>query len=398
MNAALPEMRRQLVHARDEHLAQVVALVDALPQRGQADALIAPLRPRLALLAPLRPLTPTRLMFSPLDPVIVAGPRWRLGLPAVPRTALGCLGAAVLPRLPASAVPAGTAAGLSSELAARAGAALWPAAAAVLDALAPPADWGDATGLPTACFGPVCASIAAVLHQAVRLGQLAAIEDAPGLGHAVQAIIADAQARPDGLAVVLAVLLSHGPAAAALARGGFNTLPPAALDGAVEHSLDRADHLMLAVMPGVGLQAATGHLEDVAALAAAAEHPACRPALRAQAGRMRQAADQACRDRLAQTVQQDLLPRLAGAAQSGNPVDDAVVEGLESVARGIRRLARTGRRFGPAAAYDAVLARVAKDAGTLSAPGLTRMDRLRLAELLVGAEAALRLVTDGDPH
>jgi len=396
LSAALPEVRRQLVHARDEHLAQVVALVDALPQRGQADALIAPLRPRLALLAPLRRLTPMRLMFSPLDPVIIAAPRWRPGLAAVPRTALGCLGTAVMQRLPASVVPVGMAAGLSSDLAAQAGAALWPAAAAVLDALPPPADWADATGLPPACFGPVCASVAAVLHQAIRLGQLPAL-DAAALAGAIQVIIADAQARPAGLAVVLAVLLSHGPAAAALARGGFGALAPAALDGAVEQCLDRADHLVQAVVPGAGLQAAIGHVEDVAALVAAAEHPACRPALRAQAGRMRQAADQACRDRLSQAVQQDLLPRLAGAAQSGAPVDDAVVDGLEAAARGLRRLARAGRRLGPGAAYDAVLARVAKDAGALSVPGLTRMDRLRLAELLVGADAALRLVADGDP-
>ena len=69
---------------------------------------------------------------------------------------------------------------------------------------------------------------------------------------------------------------------------------------------------------------------------------------------------------------------------------------MESAARDLRRLGRIGRRLGQPAAYDALLSQIAKTVGGLSAPGLTRMDRLRLAELLVGAEAALRLVPEGD--
>jgi len=400
--SALPDVRRQLGQARDEHLAQVVALVDALPQRGAADALIAPLRPRLALLAPARPVTAMRLMFSPLDPVIVPGPGWRPGMPAVPRPALGCLGGAVMARIgPVAEAVQGMIAGMSPQAAtaagARVGVTLWPAAAAVLDALPVPPDWTETAGLPLGCYDAIRANVAAVLHQAVRLERLAVADPGPCIG----AILADAQARsPATVAIVLAVLLSHGAAAAVLTTGagaagaipgGLTALPSAVLDAAAAHALDRADRLLDTVLPAIGLRAAAGHAGDVAALVDAVENPACRPGLRAQAGRTRQAADQACQARLSQAVQQEMLPRL-----DGPPLDDAAMEGLEGVARDLRRLGRAGRRLGSPAAYDALLTRAAQEIGAAPGAGLGRMDRLRLAELLVGAPAALRLVPEGD--
>ena len=396
--SALPDMRRQLDQARDERLAQVVALVDAMPQRGAADALIAPLRSRLALLAPARPVTAMRLMFSPLDPVIVPGPGWRPGTPTVPRPALGCLGAAVMTRIgPVAQAVQGMIAGMSPQAAtaagARVGVTLWPAAAAVLDALPVPPDWTDTAGLPLGCYDAIRANVAAVLHQAVRLERLAVADPGPCIG----AILADAHARnPAAMAIVLAVLLSHGEAAAVLAAspgsakaipGGLAALPSAALDAAAAHALDRADHLLDSVLPAVGLRAAAGHVGDLAALVDAVEGPACRPGLRAQAGRTRQTADQACQARLSQAVQQEMLPRLIGP-----PPDDAAMDELEGIARDLRRLARGGRRLGSPAAYDALLTRAAQEIGTAPSAGLCRMDRLRLAELLVGASAALRLV------
>ncbi len=413
---AFPDVRLKLVRARDDQMAQVVALVDALSQRGQADALIAPLRPRLALLAPSRPMTMTRLMFRPLDPVIVPGPRWRPSMPAVPRTALRCLGAAVAPRLGATGMamqamlaglPPGAPADTAHDTVARAGAMLWPVAAAVLDNLLTPPDWTDSTGLPPSCFGPVRAAAAAVLHQATRLAQLDAGANGgeTSIAAGVNAILIDAQSRPGGLATVLAMLLAHGPSAVLLAGAisggppsgaspGLAALPAGALDSAIAQSLHRAEALV-DVLPGVALAVAAGHARDVAALVAALEHPGCRLSLRVQAARTRQAADQACRNRMAQAVQQDMVPRLLDASD-GAPLDDAEVGCLESVARDLRRLGRIGRRLGQPAAYDAQMTQIAKEVGGLSAPGLTRMDRLRLAELLVGAKAALRLVPEED--
>ena len=89
------------------------------------------------------------------------------------------------------------------------------------------------------------------------------------------------------------------------------------------------------------------------------------------------------------------MPRLLEASGDA-PLNDTEVGRLESVVRDLRRLSRVGRRMGQPATYDALLTQIAKEIGGLSAPGLTHMDRLRMAELLVGAQAALRLVPAED--
>src|SRR5689334_24255463 len=86
--AEIREVARGLASARDEQIMQVVAMVDAMPNRGPADQLIAPLRPRLARLRPPRPLRFARLLFLPLDPLIVPAARWRAEQPTIPRTVI----------------------------------------------------------------------------------------------------------------------------------------------------------------------------------------------------------------------------------------------------------------------------------------------------------------------
>jgi len=63
-------LQANLATAEDDQIARVVALVDALPERGTADELIAPLRPRLQQLRPKRMVGFARLLFTPLDPLI----------------------------------------------------------------------------------------------------------------------------------------------------------------------------------------------------------------------------------------------------------------------------------------------------------------------------------------
>ena len=93
-----PEFRAlqtTLAKARSEQIAQVVAAIDAMPTRGVADDIISPLRPRLALLRPSRPLRWSRLLFMPLDPLIVPTARWQPGEPTIPRACLRLFGAMV---------------------------------------------------------------------------------------------------------------------------------------------------------------------------------------------------------------------------------------------------------------------------------------------------------------
>ena len=388
------EVQHKLRTAGDEQLAQVVALVDAMPARGEADALIAPLRARLAALEPARPLTFTRLLFRPLDPVIVIGPRWRPGVPAVPRTALPSIGQAIIARLGPAVAPikemiAGHN-GRERAVAADAGRALWPAAAAVLDRLPLPADWRHVTGLPESCYTEIRSNIEAVLHQAVPLRQRAQDGDATGLVHASStAILAATQAQhPAGLGIVLAVLLADG-AEAGPALLAAMAIPGAQVDSAVEQTLDRVQHVLTNVLPSSGLAAASSQAKRVAALLDAIEGPCARPMLRSQTQRTRQLADQACQGRLRQALDQDFLPKLAGP---GTVLDDAEVTDLESTARGLRLLATVGRRLGGGTKYDQLLCRTAADACAVTDSTLTHMERLRLAELLVGSDAARRLM------
>ncbi len=170
------ELTRELAVARDAQVAKVVALVDAMRERGAADELIAPLRARLHHLHVDRPLRLGRLLFLPLDPVIVDTRGWRPGQPAVPRGVLGPLLVLVRDRL-GVAVNAieGLIAGhgtTDAGVVSRAGRMLWPLAARVLQAAAggmAPGGWGE-DGVPVDCFGAVARGVGGVLGQAVQAG------------------------------------------------------------------------------------------------------------------------------------------------------------------------------------------------------------------------------------
>lgn len=387
------EVQRKLHRAADEQLAQILALVDAMPARGAADALIAPLRSRLASIAPARPLSITRLLFRPLDPVIISGPRWTPGIPAVPRTALGSIGNAAVVRLgsalrPIQTIIAGRK-GKDQAVVDRAGAMLWPMAATVMAALPIPADWKSVTGLPESCYAEIRLNIAAVLRQAVPLSEWSHHAGAADPIPVITAILASTQATdPLGLGVVLAMLLADGSLAASALLAALK-LPGQQVDLAVEQTLERAQHALVTVLPSVGLATATVHITHMAALLEAVEGPGARPALRSQVQRTRHLADVACQGRMLQALDQEFLPKLAAA---NDLMDDAAVTGLESIARGLRRLSLVGRRIGAGIVYDKLLGQTAADACASSSSTLTRMERLRVAELLVGADAALRLL------
>ena len=94
-NPAIREVSRGLVQARDEQILRVVTMLDAMPHRGEADQVLAPLRPRLARLRPPRPLRFARLLFLPLDLLIVPAGRWRFEHLTIPRTAIPPIAAMV---------------------------------------------------------------------------------------------------------------------------------------------------------------------------------------------------------------------------------------------------------------------------------------------------------------
>ncbi|MGA9014799.1 MAG: hypothetical protein WB509_20100, partial [Acetobacteraceae bacterium] len=84
----LRTLHRDLAAAQDDQIHRVLTIIDALAERGDADKLIAPLRGRIAELRPRRKLSLARLLFTPLQPLIVEAASWSLAAPSIPRTAI----------------------------------------------------------------------------------------------------------------------------------------------------------------------------------------------------------------------------------------------------------------------------------------------------------------------
>src|SRR3954447_6983173 len=93
------QLGRDLHAATDAQLSQVLAVIDAMPSRGAADELIAGLRPRIAKLRPGRPVSLTRVLFAPMDPLIVSPRKWRAGAITPPRSILPFVSKPVLAKL-----------------------------------------------------------------------------------------------------------------------------------------------------------------------------------------------------------------------------------------------------------------------------------------------------------
>ena len=82
-------LRQAVADTTDTALLQIVGLLDCLAYRpGELQGILSDALPRLAVLRPARPLRFSRLLFLPLDGVIVPGDSWRPGQCTLPRTAL----------------------------------------------------------------------------------------------------------------------------------------------------------------------------------------------------------------------------------------------------------------------------------------------------------------------
>jgi len=404
---ATPDLRalgRNLAAARDEQIMRVVAMVDGLDQRGAADVIIAPLRARLAELHPTRPLRFSRLLFLPLDPLIVPAARWRPGSATVPRTALAPLAEAVEAALgPSAGTIAGAIAGHSSvdkATIAEAGEMLWPRAGAILSAAPALAGW-PAAGLPASSAPAIARAVGAVLLAAVPLRRLVAgaeigvvLEPEP-----VQTILAGvAESGSEALAMAVAVLLAWLPEAAELLPRGASILGPdgttlmrLAVGQAAEVLLDRLE------VKG-GSEAVVANRLDVSGAAVrrittlldaldAAGPPERRRRLAAIRGRL----EQDCRSRFARGIETGV----AGALRSmgGSPTPKGLAD-VEATARGLRQLEGAARRLGGGGYYDTLLLDTAAAVWASPADGpLGLADKVRLIEILSGPDQADALMT-----
>jgi hypothetical protein len=392
---------RDVAGADDARVMRIVATVDAMSARGPADELLVPLRRRLATLRPPRPLRFVRLLFHPLDPLIVSAGQWRPDQPAIPRTALvplaDCVRGAMAAEASAmhKAISGRTTADI--DLIAKQGRLLWPDAGRVLIAAAPPASWRE-TGLGDAIFAPLARRTGALLAQMAAFDRFC--EDTvqgllPPRADALHAILRGiAGTDESALPMMVKLLLTRLPEATALLLAGQPGSQGAALKATADETVDTLLE-QLARKQGAAAQIAVTSLEEagaavrrIATLLRQLEDGSVRPNRRAHLKALRQTLDAGCRTRFAAGLRDELLaPLLAG----GNP-DMRVIE---AAARDLRALETEARAAGGGPAYDVMLRQAADAVKALPAEsGPSRTDRIRLVEILFGSDAALAMLDE----
>jgi hypothetical protein len=407
-NPLIREVSRGLAEARDAQILKVVAMVDAMPHRGAADQLIAPLRARLAQLRPPRPLRFARLLFLPLDPLIVQAARWRVDQPTIPRSAIPCIAAAVAANLGAVGrkIEAMIEGRSTADVAvvAEAGALLWRPAAEILATAEPPADW-EATGLGPQVHKPLAQRIGALLFQAERLHRWigdAAQGLAPPEAHAVQAMLEgairrDADAQPMIIALLLARIPEVAPVLLRVAtligqRGGV----------LMRHAGEQAADMLLdqletpggteAHLGGHDLAEASVTVRRLTLLLGALQGESLSPDRRDRLVDVKERIKLGCQTLFTERLSTDLLDPLRACTP------EAGLEAgwmLENAARGLRALETEARRTGGDKTYDVLLGRAADAVREITVNGgLERVGGLRLMEIVAGPEVALALFGD----
>jgi hypothetical protein len=401
--AGVRELRPGILEADDQKIRRILAVVDGVSDPTVNQALLDPLRPRLALLKPVRPLRFARLLFIPLDPLTLPAHAWRLGEPAIPRSILAPIAAIVRSGLGDEAhaidrIIAGHKAD-ATQVVTRAGDLLWPRAAEVLSAATVPDDWPE-TGLAAALFPPLAACIAAVLRRAAPLRCLALGEDLGALAtdaEAVNDVLRGMAAEPEvGRTMIARLLLLRSPRAAKYLRDVAASGQDQNEKDAVRRAMERATEAVLSEMEhapgfvdaiGLGALASVGGevgrvttlLREIESALPSGPHSRRLKAIRDKLSGI-------CQERFERGVTEGMVARLGTSAA---PVDGECQTELEACSRDLRKLDLAARHLGGPAEYDRLLAqarnsvRLAADAGTL-----TPMRHCRLIEILAGSEAA----------
>jgi hypothetical protein len=395
-------LRHDLLATDDGKIMRVLALMDEVASPAINRTLLDPLRPRLAVLRPARPLRFGRLLFTPLDPLIVPVADWRAGDPSVPRTALSSIYHAVRAGLGSETIHidkiiAGQSADLSQALS-LAAEALWPRAAEVLAVAPLPADWPE-TGLPPRTWSQLARAVAAVLRCAPRLRLLAREADTGGL-ELESGALDDIMRRniddpPEAYAMIVRLILLRAPRAMPLLRrlavAGRNADERTLLNQIIERETDRAlreiedaDDLA-GEFARVGLEDATFRARRMITLSRILASDAS-AAMRSRLRAVRDKLGVACVARFAEGVRDGLVAPLAAAPHK---LDAVGQRRLENAARELRKLEIVGHDFGDPSGY-AAQSRVAAEAMRLAVAsgGLAPIRHLRLVEILFGADAA----------
>lgn len=261
-NRAPAEVRAlgaDLLQADDAKILRVTSMLDNTPATSVTEAIMDPLRPRLAVLRPSRPLRFTRLLFLPVDPLIVPARTWRAGDPSVSRGIMVALSATVHAGLGDLALELDRMlTGRNTDefdIVERAGDRLWPAAAAFLaeTPTPPPLKW-EHTGLPIAVYPAIAKSFAIVLDRASRFHQLLRDVDVGALDPDENAVRDLPEHPPEGGAMVVRLILESIPHSAPILRRMVTMSQDPMEQRTLQRALDR------------GIEEMFVHMEDEAGL------------------------------------------------------------------------------------------------------------------------------------
>lgn len=376
-------VRHRIVEAADAKVLQVLNLVENLPDRGDADRFLAPVRDRLRVLRPNRKMRLARLLFQPLDLLIVDPKHWRADAPLIPRTALmplaGCIGASVGKAAAAVEREIGTLSSADRVQLRRLGGELWPLAGRALLDAPMPAAW-TAQGLPPSAFAPLRDTIAFLLASQPEIADIRLRADhGEAIEHHLTALLATANRYgPPCWGMLVALLLQAFPEAEAPLRAAMTRRADQAGPQPGDMALARAAAWIedtAALRGSAGLARAA---DEIASQVALLDRMAAEPTQRKRASELRQALQIGCLARFEAGLQDCIVARLC---------DTQSIGAMEQDARHLRRMETEARRLGGGPIYDQDLRQAADR--VLAAPGLGAIERIRLIEILAGTPLAL---------
>jgi hypothetical protein len=396
-------LRRALSEADDEKMLRIVAVVDEVSNPRVNQEILGRFRTRLASLKVARPLRFSRLLFMPLDPLIVEPRDWRPGAPAVPRSVLAPIASLVQGALGSEMAWFREAlTGVKTDarqVITRAGERLWPRAAEILAGSRVPGDWPE-THLPVSLYQPLALAIATVLRHASQLRCLT-LDAEIGIVSSSEETLTEimqniATESATGSVMVASLILLQVPLAAPTLWRIVAATGTRAEKGVLQQVMTESVETVLADIEcdsgmidqiGRGGLSGTGaNIERVTTLLRAIGNETSNVKHRSRLLAMNEKLRHTCLKRFADGITEELIAPLtlkAGALDAAGQTD------LETCARDLRVLETAARTMGKPDIYDKLLARASDAVSAAAKAGtLTAVRKLRLIEILAGPEAA----------
>jgi hypothetical protein len=405
-------LRQELSGADDDKIRRIASLIDQVDQAEANQSVLDPIRARLGPLSLPRPLKMRRLLFMPLEPIIVPAKHWTSAEPTIPRSALPAIGALIIARLGDDAVLISkmiTGHDVTRlDIIAGAGALLWLRAAETAAVAEVPPVWSE-TGLPTTAFEPLIRAMSTVWRRATRLRNLQREGEIGALRADAAAVTAILEGAPSesalGCGMIARLILSQSPFAAEhlrlFASASANKPNALILQKVVIRAVaEGADEMqqgcgIVGSIRTAPLDQASDRVRQVTKLLREMQDHEGHKISAARLQRMRDNLGRACLERFKAGMKNELINKLQDGA---GPLAASEQVTLETRARDLRMLETTARGLRDAKTYDTLLQAGSEAVANARRNGVvSRHGEIRLTEILAGTEAALRLYRQAPP-